>query len=350
MDHLARPDEGNYIEIQSGIAPTQNQKFLLAGNSEIHWTESYGALSVDPSLSHAADYQNAVEATGRAVDRRFPGDELDEIDLFMRQISILPADERLSVGSGWGARDEQIAGRRLADGLDFSGNKDAPDAWDELAGKSPFSEKSLASLPSEFVVTERWCKALSEHANEHGDTWLHELALGIAALDRGEVEQASVRFERSLAMKETWLGYRQRALVAATSELVERAYLQAWSMADAPPELAEEIAEWLQKENRIASLTSFLSILPKNILERERVILSRANAAAHMGSVKDLEALLSRDFATIREGETLLEDLWLCLQRNKVYRQLGHEPTKDEIEMELKMCPLPTRLDFRMSS
>ena len=31
MDYLARPGEGKYLEIQSGIAPTQNQRFVAGG-------------------------------------------------------------------------------------------------------------------------------------------------------------------------------------------------------------------------------------------------------------------------------------------------------------------------------
>jgi len=348
MDHLARPGEGEYIEIQSGMTPTQNQKFELAGHSEFHWSECYGAVSVDPEFSHAANYQDAVDATGVAISKRFPEEEMKEIDVFLHEISVLPAGERIAAGSPWGQRDEKLTGRPLAKGLDFSVNDDVPDAWDELASDGRFSERSLSLLPMEFVVSERWCKALSESAEKYGDTWLHDLVLGIAALDREDRSVAALHFDRSLARKETWLGFRQRALVSDTPQSTERSYLKAWSFADAPPELAEEIIEWFQNTNNNKSLAKFIANLPKRFLDRERVVLFRALVAARNGSVQELEQCLSRDFATIREGETILEDLWRALQRNRLLRRLGREPAKQEIEVELENCPLPGRLDFRL--
>jgi len=350
MDHLARPAEGEYIEIQSGMAPTQNQRFELAGHSEFHWTEGYGAISVDPVQSHSTNYQKAVDATGAAISKRFPDKELVEIDAFMRKMSSVPANQRLAVGSPWGQRDEILTGRSLARGLDFSHDDTAPNAWDELVNAGGFSERSLSSLPTDFVVSERWRKALADSADKHGQTWLHELALGIIALDRGDKTLASVHFECSLGLKKTWLGYRQSALVSPTPNETERLYLTAWGFPDAPPELAEEIVAWLQATDNHAALEKFVADLPNPIQERERVILSRARVAARNGDVAELEAFLARDFATIREGETILEDLWQSLQKNRLHGRLGREPTPEEIALALVETPLPIRLDFRMKT
>lgn len=350
MDHLARPGEGKYIEIQAGLATTQNQRFAVAGNSDIHWTEVYGALSVDPEDAHAKDYRRAENAAGLAIETRFPAVELAEIDAFLRQMSVRPTDRRLTIGSPWGARDEQLAGRQLATGLDFSCDEARSDAWGELAFSGKFSQKILASVPADFVVTDRWCEALTRSAEAHGTTWLHELALGIASLDSGNADAAEVLFERSLAKKQTWLGHRQRALVAATPDLALAAYLQAWAEANAPADLADEIVDWLQKVDRYGALADFLASLPKPVLGRERVIFSRARIAARTGKVEELESLLSTEFATIREGESLSEDLWKSLQRNRFIREVGREPSTDEMKRKLATDPLPKRLDFRMSN
>ena len=348
MDFLSQTGQGDYIEIQSGIAPTQNQRFPLPGNTEIHWTECYGALVVDRAKAHAADYQDAVAATGDAVDRRFPAEELEAIDLFLRKMSVRPSDQRLALGSPWGGRDERLSGRSIAAGLDFSIPDPQPSAWEDLIEEGKFSPKSLEAVPDDFVVSARWCTAISNSAKAHGDTWLSRLMLGLAALNDGRKAEAANFFEGSLALKPTWLGYRQCALVAPSQEAAERAYMQAWGLPGAPPELADEIVDFYRQSGQISALKAFLADLPAVVQGRERVILARAQVAAQSGEVEALEDFLTTEFATIREGETLLDDLWQALQRNTIRRTLGRDPTSTELTARLSQFPLPEHLNFQM--
>ena len=348
MDFLSQPGKGDYIEIQSGFTPTQNQRFAFPGQSEIHWTECYGALEVDAKQTHSADYQKAVAAAGHVIDQRFPVAELDGIDLFLREVSTRPADRRLSTGSPWGGRDERLMARPIAAGLDFSTPEAGRSAWDELVDEGKFSPAALDLVPPDFVVSARWTAALAKSAEAHGETWLHSLMLGLAALNEGRAADALDLFERSLTMKPTWLGYRQRALVAATHDLAEQDYLSAWSMPGAPPDLADEIVDFFRKTGRFQRLSRFLGKLAPNVLGRERVVLARAQVAAQSGEVEELEAFLTTEFATIREGETLLDELWLALHRAKARRALGREPTGEELADVLTQNPIPWHLNFQM--
>lgn len=348
MDFLSQPGKGDYIEIQSGLAPTQNQKFALPGNTEMHWTECYGALSVDAGKAHSADYQVAVAATGDAIDRRFPTEELATMDMFLRQMSVRPTGQRLAIGSPWGGRDERLTGRPIAAGLDFLIPDARPSAWDDLIDAGRFSPASLGAVPADFVVSPRWCTAILNSTRTHGETWLNSLMLGLAALNDGRKADASDLFEQSLAMKRTWLGYRQRALVAPSQDMAERAYMQAWGLPGAPPELADEIVDFFRQSGRISALTAFLADLPAVVRGRERVILARAQVAAQAGEVEMLAEFLTTQFATIREGETLLDDLWRELQRNIVRRALGRDPTAAELAHRLSQFPLPQDLNFQM--
>ena len=71
--------------------------------------------------------------------------------------------------------------------------------------------------------------------------------------------------------------------------------------------------------------------------------------AANEAAFDELEALLmSRQFATIREGETLLSDLWLRLRRGRLEATLQRLPTSDEVREDLASHPLPRSLDLRM--
>ena len=348
MDFLSQPGKGDYIEIQSGFMPTQNQRFAFPGNSEIHWTECYAALEVDAKQTHSAEYQKAVAAAGLVIDQRIPVAELDEIDVFLREVASRPTERRLSAGSPWGGRDERLMARPIAAGLDFSTPEAGPTAWDDLADDGKFSAAALDRVPSDFAVSARWTTALAKSADAHGETWLHALMLGLAALNEGRHTDAADLSTRSLKMKPTWLGYRQRALVAATPDAAEQDYLLAWSMPGAPPDLADEIVDFFRKTGRFQQMSGFLDNLAPAVLGRERVVLARAQVAAQSGQVKELEAFLTTEFATIREGETLLDELWLALHRNKARRALGREPTGAELADVLTQNPIPWHLNFQM--
>ena len=83
--------------------------------------------------------------------------------------------------------------------------------------------------------------------------------------------------------------------------------------------------------------------------DNERIVLARAVVAANDRDFDELERLLlSRPFATIREGETLLSDLWVRLRRGRVEAQLGREETAKEIKVDLRANPVPRALNLRM--
>src|SRR5690606_3541425 len=73
MDYLSRPGEGNYLEIQSGIAPTQNQRFELAGREERDWTEAFLPLQLGPQ-AHDPDYGAATAPAASGIDAPAPGE------------------------------------------------------------------------------------------------------------------------------------------------------------------------------------------------------------------------------------------------------------------------------------
>jgi hypothetical protein len=89
--------------------------------------------------------------------------------------------------------------------------------------------------------------------------------------------------------------------------------------------------------------------LPPQVQNNERIVLARAVVAANNSQFDELERLLvSRQFATIREGETLLSDLWVRLRRGRLEADLGRVPTPDEVKKDLAIHPLPRALDLRM--
>jgi hypothetical protein len=100
---------------------------------------------------------------------------------------------------------------------------------------------------------------------------------------------------------------------------------------------------------RSAELKAFVDALPSDVRDNERIILARAVVAANEGQFDELERLLfSRQFATIREGETLLSDLWVRLWRGRLETTLGRAATPAELKQDLAAHPMPPALDLRM--
>ena len=348
MDYLAKPGEGNYLEIQSGVAPTQNQRFELAAGEELEWTEAYVPVQLDAGRAHDADFNVASAHAATTLDGLVPADELARVDAFLREQARLPLDTRFSEGEAWGARQEQLLGRPLASGLEF-GTSALPDFWNSVASGARIPNEQRETSPDGVVVSPVWIDRVKAHAAEHGATWMHELTLAIASLDAGEKAAAARHVSASLALKPSWAAYRLDALLSDSPDAAIRSYLMAWKAGGAPPELAVEIVAYLMAQDRPAELKAFVDGLPADVRDKERIILARAVVAGNDGQFDELERLLlGREYASIREGETLLSDLWVRLRRGRLEASLGRAANAAEAKADLAAHPLPRQLDLRM--
>ncbi len=152
-----------------------------------------------------------------------------------------------------------------------------------------------------------------------------------------------------MALRPSWAGYRLKALLSADPDAASDNYLRAWNIGEAPPELAIEIAAHFTSHGQSAALKQFVQALPAVIQNHERIVLARAAVAANDGQFDEVERLLmSRQFASIREGETLLSDLWVRLRRGRLEAALQRTPTRDEVRQDLASHPMPRELDLRM--
>ncbi|MDO5630882.1 MAG: DUF5107 domain-containing protein [Paracoccus sp. (in: a-proteobacteria)] len=314
MDYLSQPGQGDYVEIQAGITPHQNQRLSLGAGQVLDWTAVLAPVQVPGA--HDPDYRRATDA----LEMVLPA--VGELEAFLQDAARLPATTILSTGAPWGRRHQALTGRMLAVHLDFATAHPA-DFWDDLAeGRAP-----RAGMPDGFALSSLWLARL----RGLGDDWRAQLFLSVAALDRGDREQATALARGALVQHDHWLSHRQLALTEPDHATAH--YLAAWAAGDAPASLAAEIADHLRRRDP-AALAVFIAGLPPDVQDHERIHLARAHVAAQAGDADLLADLLSRDFATIREGETVTEDLW-----NALIALRGQT---------LRDTPLPPHLDFRM--
>ncbi|MDR3373777.1 MAG: DUF5107 domain-containing protein [Ancalomicrobiaceae bacterium] len=329
-DHLSRPGEGDYVELQAGICPTQNQRFPLPAGGEIDWTEAFCALDVDPATV-GLPYREAEADVGRAVDARIGRDELADIDAFLVEAARRPVAEVLSHGSPWGARHLTLTGRPTPVGLALA-KLHAPDLWDDIAAGRPPSAEHLRDWDGDIAVSLLWRTALTRSAAAtRGPDWFHPLMAAIIALDDGDRETARAAAERSLAATPTWMALRLKALVSEGDD-AEAAYLAAFATDGAPSDLADEIVHWLDVNGRTTARDQFVAILPAALRDREAIRLARAAAAIAAGRLDEAEALLSWSLTSVREGNNAAADLWRRM-----------ETARGD-----KARPLPSHLNYAM--
>ena len=350
-DFLSLPGQGAYIELQAGVTPTQNQEFMLDGGETLAWTESIAPVSIAPQIGHDPNYHAACAAMEELILAQVPDSVLADVDGWMTQLAAQPVGEILSRGRAWGMLHERMTGSRISAGLDFTVEPKDEACWAELLVDGKFSAATLMRSPSSWAVSDRWLDVLLTSRELHGTTWLHELFLGVAALDRERVGDAQTHFERSQALQKNYLAHRHLALIDTLSGDPAAAwahYQRAWEESEHSTQLAVEICRFLRENGMPDELVQFVKQLPPESQSHERIRLAQAQVALAEGDYQQVLAILDGDFATVREGETLLTDLWFAAHRLRAEEAKG-EPLSPAEAVEVdRQYPPPQRIDFRM--
>ena len=90
----------SYIEIQAGIAKTQQDHIPMPDGDTWNWLEAYGQLTCD--VDHL-EYSDAVNACRNALNEMITQDALDEEHQTRARAIAQAQGEIVSVGAGWGA-------------------------------------------------------------------------------------------------------------------------------------------------------------------------------------------------------------------------------------------------------
>ncbi|ELV06679.1 DUF5107 domain-containing protein, partial [Brachyspira hampsonii] len=105
---LSRGNEGEYIELQAGIMPTQVNGFDMDANSIIEFVQafSFDYLKDDYDIIFAEDYAKAREKVESIVNRNMDENHLNNLIKKYSEESDLPISNILSYGKGWGALED----------------------------------------------------------------------------------------------------------------------------------------------------------------------------------------------------------------------------------------------------
>ena len=355
---MLSPGGRPYIEIQAGLERMQAASIPMPPKTEWNWTEAYGMLEADPKMAHG-EWSQAWKGTRDEIEKIISSDELNAQHTSLIECSHQTTREILTNGSGWGALERkrlQAAGQ--ADSVPQEWNY--PDLtltveqkpWLELLEQGKFPDFSaLATTTGAFMLQSEWEALLERAANGSGNNamvWYH---LGVMRMERGDASGATDAWEKSVKLRPTAWALRNLAQIEVRGENLTKAsdlMLEAWRAGPKNLALALECANLLVQTARFSQLSSFIKELNQDIRSNERVKIIMAQAALKEGRWKEVAPLFDQDFATIREGELTLTDIFFDYHAQRIASETGvkvDEALKKRVRSEF--VP-PVNIDYRL--
>jgi len=292
-DFLSEPGKGDYVEIQAGLGRTQLHGLTMPANAVWTFTQTFTGFEADAKALGTMEYHDASEAMAKMLRREIPAFAPEDESLA----------EYLSMGSGWGALEQR---RRSLRGLsplpiDFPaesiGDEERPWLQLLLHGKLP------ENTPS-FMIGPDWRAMLEKDSGK--EALVH---LGVMLCEEGLESEAAAAWEKSLPHP---LAYRCLSLAAAKNgdSAAALAYMEQAVALDGSDSYRREYAKLLLEAGEYDRCWALLRAIAEDA--PDRLWMLRATAARHTGRWDALEEMLGREYACIREGETILTDLWFA--------------------------------------
>ena len=153
---LLDPGQDAYIELQAGLARSQQECLPMPPRTAWEWIEGYGAVSADPAKIFG-DWQTAVDEVTAMLDEKIPAADLEELLVQTRESIALAPGKNVMSGSGWGALEEMRMQKKLASQLDFGSVGKEQSIWVGLLQNNRISDENICS----YLVSDPWFEKIS---------------------------------------------------------------------------------------------------------------------------------------------------------------------------------------------
>jgi tetratricopeptide (TPR) repeat protein len=323
----------------------------------------FGYLEADPRLVHGQDWSGAVGAVDAALKSRLSQPDLYRLEEGCRQRANSPPEEILQDGSGWGAlelyrREHSPDNTPLPASCVFPPQTLGAEQqkWIALLEKGSLPTQDPTADPGEWMVQPEWQTLLDQSVQtETGRNWFAWLHLGVMRMEQLETsEAAESAWQESLRMQPSAWAYRNLAVLRLRQKNQVEAlefYEKAWALAvqqpSPPPALAAEYLHMLVGSGQFEKGLRIFQSLPGQVQDTDRVQILRGQIAMELGDLQAVEQVLERPYAVIREGETVLSDLWFELQARRESARTGRALDEALRQDTRRRFPPPGRIDFR---
>jgi tetratricopeptide (TPR) repeat protein len=352
-----------YIEIQGGLARTQNECLPLPPKTDWEWLEAYGAIDgANPKVVHGQDWNAAWQETQRVVNNNVTQEQIEQLLTATRAMAQRPPKEFLQKASGWGALENR---RRAKAGQspcappstpfpdDTMGPEQTP--WLELLMKGALPETAPGVAPVSWMIQDEWREMLETSVQAgKSDHWLAWLHLGIMYLGgQWDFGKARSAWEKSIAHKPNAWAYRMLAALATHEKKPADAaaiYPKAVALAPDNQRLVIECGKSLVEAGHARQWLQIVDGLPASVRGHGHVKVYEALAAVEVDDLDRAGRVLHEPFelVEVREGETTSVQAWFSYQEKRIAKAEGiaiDEALKERVRKE---CPPPAHLDFRL--
>lgn len=342
-----------YIELQAGLARTQLEHLPMRGGETVSWVETYGPLHAGKAAVQG-DWDGAVAAAALALsEQRGPARALEaaharlkaELDgrngVVTHRCAGFARAEKLLLGDAFHTAGLSLQAMRV-------GAEEKP--WAQLAASGAFPCPDPLTPPASYQIGAAWEAALTASIRSGGgDHWYGWYQLGVARAARGAESEARAAFEASLAHAESPWALRCLAVLdaaAGNGPLAADRLCRAASLTLCRPLLAEAL-EALNQTGQHRRALELAAGLPASIRGLGRVKVHVVRALIATGGYAQAEKILREPIllADVREGETLLTDLWFELCARRRFGRADEEA----LDWARRNNPPPEGLDFRMA-
>ncbi len=355
-----------YLEVQAGLARTQLESKPMPAKTEWSWTEAYGMIQGDPTALHSSQWKTARQSVDDQLAQMIPMESMDALHAkYDEEMQLLP-DRIVTMDEGWSSlerlrQDECAAATRIPSEFVFS-----PDAlsseqqqWMTLLKEGVLQERSPEEGPGCYMTQPEWCDLLEQSvANGKSDHWLGWLHLGVMRCEALDDAGAREAWMKSIERKPTSWAYRNLAVLELRNEPVDPAdrqraalewYRKAWEAGPYDVAIAVEYSQVMVDADLWDELAEFMRVLPESMRYHERMLIAAGKTAMHFNKLDDVDEILDHEYASIREGETTLSELWFSLQALRISEREG-VPNDGALMARVKreLTP-PQHLDFRMA-
>ena len=350
LDFLALKGEGNYLEIQAGLVPTQLQTKPLAAGESFSWSECVMGIDVDAETVLKGSYSDAVKSTGNTLNRALSQADFDAMDAILTSYEELPVSRTFHYGSAWGALVEKRDNKTFSTALNFNGPITVEEQpWMELLSTGSFDLDALQHLGVGWCTTPKWKKVIEDAISTVEPTWLHYLFLGVMELESQEIEKAKACFEQSVTLQASAHAYRCLAIIKTLQkENGKELYFKAFDLSR-DRYLAVEICQYLIEIEEWGAFIEFYRSLDEGSQQHERIQIALAHYSLEQKDYSTVEHILSHKFVYNRECETTLSDLWFELHYAYRENDLGRPLSEDEKKQVQLDSPPHIDIDFRMN-
>lgn len=355
-DFLSLDGEGNYLEIQAGLSPSQVHGEDIGPNGCVRFTQVFGGMDVGPREAFAG-WEASKRYVHGLIDSRLSEEELLRADRLYESLEDTPPDELLHFGSGWGAleavRDPGMIPKGLVFPKETLSEKQA--AWLALLQTGKMPETEPGCLPASWMTDSRWtallAASLQKEENKNAGALMH---LGLMLYESGKWQDGIAAMKQSLLLCPSAICCRNLAQAMVQENRLGEAcdYMErALSLGGAEQSevIAQDAIDLFTKAGLYQQAWECYFSLPEKLKAVERIRLNTVRAAFELEKWDFLEEQFASHFAIMREGETMLLDTWFMVQAVRLARQRGETDWRALLNEARTTLSPPYNLDFRMT-